>query len=169
MGFLAGLKAFTAAVLGGIGNIYGAMLGGLVLGLAEALATAYIANIPGMDSSAAGLGIVWAFVLLILVLLVGHKACSANASRTGRETMTAQHHRNTPAPARTAATAAARPAARDRGRALVLLGGVATVVSGFLSWTWTATSPATSPSTATPAASRSSPSSAASSPVFPAC
>jgi branched-chain amino acid transport system permease protein len=71
MGFQAGLKAFTAAVLGGIGNIYGAMLGGLVLGLAEALATAYIANIPGMQQlGGSGWASVWAFVLLILVLLL---------------------------------------------------------------------------------------------------
>jgi branched-chain amino acid transport system permease protein len=70
MGFIAGLKAFTAAVLGGIGNIYGAMLGGLVLGLAEAMATAYIANIPGMQQlGGGGWAAVWAFVLLILVLL----------------------------------------------------------------------------------------------------
>jgi branched-chain amino acid transport system permease protein len=70
MGFLAGLKAFTAAVLGGIGNIYGAMLGGLVLGLAEAMATAYIADIPGMQQlGGQGWAAVWAFVLLILVLL----------------------------------------------------------------------------------------------------
>ncbi|MER7915228.1 MULTISPECIES: branched-chain amino acid ABC transporter permease [unclassified Streptomyces] len=70
MGFLAGLKAFTAAVLGGIGNIYGAMLGGLVLGLAEAMATAYIADIPGMHQlGGQGWAPVWAFVLLILVLL----------------------------------------------------------------------------------------------------
>ena len=71
MGFQAGLKAFTAAVLGGIGNIYGAMVGGLVLGVAEALATAYIANIPGMQQlGGQGWSAVWAFVLLILVLLV---------------------------------------------------------------------------------------------------
>ncbi|MFF4752893.1 branched-chain amino acid ABC transporter permease [Streptomyces sp. NPDC002514] len=70
MGFIAGLKAFTAAVLGGIGNIYGAMLGGLVLGLAEAMATAYIADIPGMQQlGGQGWAAVWAFVLLILVLL----------------------------------------------------------------------------------------------------
>ncbi|MCU7825366.1 MULTISPECIES: branched-chain amino acid ABC transporter permease [unclassified Kitasatospora] len=71
MGFLAGLKAFTAAVLGGIGNIYGAMLGGLVLGVAEALATAYIQEIPGMHQLGGGSWAnVWAFVLLIVVLLV---------------------------------------------------------------------------------------------------
>lgn len=71
MGFIAGLKAFTAAVLGGIGNIYGAMLGGLVLGLAESLATAYIADVPGMHQLGGGSWAdVWAFVLLIVVLLV---------------------------------------------------------------------------------------------------
>ncbi|WP_030382374.1 MULTISPECIES: branched-chain amino acid ABC transporter permease [unclassified Streptomyces] len=71
MGFQAGLKAFTAAVLGGIGNIYGAMLGGLVLGVAEAMATAYIADIPGMEQlGGQGWASVWAFVLLILVLLL---------------------------------------------------------------------------------------------------
>ena len=42
MGFLAGLKAFTAAVLGGIGNIDGAVVGGLVLGVIEVMATTYI-------------------------------------------------------------------------------------------------------------------------------
>ena len=51
MGFLAGLKAFTAAVLGGIGNINGAVLGGFVLGIVEAMATQYM---PG--PSAAGPG-----------------------------------------------------------------------------------------------------------------
>ncbi|MHC0433801.1 branched-chain amino acid ABC transporter permease [Streptomyces sp. O3] len=71
MGFIAGLKAFTAAVLGGIGNIYGAMIGGLVLGFAEALATAYVEFIPGMSQLGGGVWKdVWAFVLLILVLLV---------------------------------------------------------------------------------------------------
>ncbi|MFF1902225.1 branched-chain amino acid ABC transporter permease [Kitasatospora sp. NPDC058218] len=71
MGFILGLKAFTAAVLGGIGNIYGAMLGGVALGLAEALATGYIQHLPGMHLFGGGAWKdVWAFVLLILVLLV---------------------------------------------------------------------------------------------------
>jgi len=70
MGFLLGLKAFTAAVLGGIGNIYGAMIGGVVLGVAETLTTAYVADIPGMDKfGSQSWADVWAFVLLILVLL----------------------------------------------------------------------------------------------------
>lgn len=42
MGFVIGLKAFTAAVIGGIGNLYGAMLGGLVLGLLESLGTHFL-------------------------------------------------------------------------------------------------------------------------------
>jgi branched-chain amino acid transport system permease protein len=70
MGFLMGLKAFTAAVLGGIGNIYGAMLGGVVLGVAETLASAYIDEIPGMQQlGGQSWANVWAFCLLILVLL----------------------------------------------------------------------------------------------------
>ncbi|MFM9559335.1 branched-chain amino acid ABC transporter permease, partial [Streptomyces caniscabiei] len=53
------------------GNIYGAMLGGLVLGVAEALSTAYISDIPGMEQfGSQSWANVWAFVLLILVLLV---------------------------------------------------------------------------------------------------
>jgi branched-chain amino acid transport system permease protein len=44
MGFQAGLKAFTAAVIGGIGNIPGAMLGGFAVGLAESLAQGYVSS-----------------------------------------------------------------------------------------------------------------------------
>ena len=44
MGFLAGLKGFTAAVVGGIGSIPGAMLGGMVIGLAEAFSTGYLSS-----------------------------------------------------------------------------------------------------------------------------
>jgi branched-chain amino acid transport system permease protein len=65
MGFLAGLKAFTAAVLGGIGNINGAVVGGLVLGVVESMATAFV---PGTFGGSAWKD-VWAFVLLILVLV----------------------------------------------------------------------------------------------------
>ncbi|MBM7800221.1 branched-chain amino acid transport system permease protein [Microlunatus panaciterrae] len=65
MGFLAGLKAFTAAVLGGIGNINGAVVGGLVLGVIESMATAFI---PGQFGGSAWKD-VWAFALLILVLV----------------------------------------------------------------------------------------------------
>ena len=61
MGFTAGFKAFTAAVLGGIGNLRGAMLGGIVLGVAESLALAFIST-TYKD--------VIALVLLILILLI---------------------------------------------------------------------------------------------------
>ena len=44
MGFEAGLKAFTAAVVGGIGNLPGAVVGGLVIGLAESFATGYVSS-----------------------------------------------------------------------------------------------------------------------------
>lgn len=60
IGFLAGLKAFTAAVLGGIGSIPGAMLGGLILGVAESMASGYLS---------AEYKDVVSFGLLILILL----------------------------------------------------------------------------------------------------
>lgn len=65
IGFLAGLKAFTAAVLGGIGNIQGAVVGGLVLGVAESMAVQFI---PGQFGGSPWKD-VWAFALLILVLV----------------------------------------------------------------------------------------------------
>jgi branched-chain amino acid transport system permease protein len=44
IGFIAGLKAFTAAVVGGIGSLPGAVLGGFVIGLAEAFITGYVSS-----------------------------------------------------------------------------------------------------------------------------
>jgi branched-chain amino acid transport system permease protein len=67
MGFLPGLKAFTAAVLGGIGNLAGAMVGGLLLGLVEALGAGYLGTLTGgvLGSHYAD---IFAFLVLILVL-----------------------------------------------------------------------------------------------------
>ena len=68
MGFLLGLKAFTAAVLGGIGNIAGAMLGGLLLGVIEALGAGYIGDLTG-GVFGSNYQDVFAFFILILVLI----------------------------------------------------------------------------------------------------
>jgi branched-chain amino acid transport system permease protein len=70
MGFSAGLKAFTAAVLGGIGNVYGAMVGGVVLGVAEQLSTGILAHYHATQQWGTAWQDVWAFVLLIIVLLI---------------------------------------------------------------------------------------------------
>ncbi|HEU4622110.1 MAG TPA: branched-chain amino acid ABC transporter permease [Burkholderiaceae bacterium] len=67
MGFLPGLKAFTAAVLGGIGNIYGAMVGGLLLGLIETFGAGYLGPLTG-GVLGAHYQDIFAFIVLILVL-----------------------------------------------------------------------------------------------------
>jgi branched-chain amino acid transport system permease protein len=61
IGYIAGIKAFTAAVLGGIGSIRGAMFGGILLGLVESLGASYISS-EYKDA--------YAFILLIIILLV---------------------------------------------------------------------------------------------------
>ncbi|GIL05249.1 branched-chain amino acid ABC transporter permease [Betaproteobacteria bacterium PRO7] len=69
MGFLPGLKAFTAAVLGGIGNIPGAMVGGLLLGLIEALGAGYIGQLTG-GVLGSHYQDVFAFIVLCAVLIL---------------------------------------------------------------------------------------------------
>lgn len=61
MGFMAGLKAFAAAVLGGIGSLPGALLGGLLVGVSESMAATFLGS-TYRDSIA--------FIILILVLLL---------------------------------------------------------------------------------------------------
>lgn len=69
MGFLPGIKAFTAAVLGGIGNLKGAMLGGVLLGLIESLGTGYMGELTnGVFGS--NYQDVFAFLVLIAVLVL---------------------------------------------------------------------------------------------------
>lgn len=63
MGIMPGLKAFAAAVLGGIGDVAGAAIGGLVLGVSEVLIVAFFPSLAGYKDA-------FAFLLLILVLLV---------------------------------------------------------------------------------------------------
>jgi branched-chain amino acid transport system permease protein len=68
MGFMLGLKAFTAAVLGGIGNLAGAMAGGVLLGLIEALGAGYIGDLTG-GFLGSHYQDIFAFVVLIVVLM----------------------------------------------------------------------------------------------------
>ena len=68
MGFMLGLKAFTAAVLGGIGNLGGAVLGGLLLGLIESIGAGYIGQLTG-GFLGSHYQDVFAFVVLIVVLV----------------------------------------------------------------------------------------------------
>ncbi|MBW7908067.1 MAG: branched-chain amino acid ABC transporter permease [Kiritimatiellae bacterium] len=68
VGFVPGIKAFTAAVLGGIGNIYGAMLGGLVLGTIETLGGTYLFFLTGGALGNEYKDIL-AFIILVLLLL----------------------------------------------------------------------------------------------------
>jgi branched-chain amino acid transport system permease protein len=67
MGFLPGLKAFTAAVFGGIGNLAGAMVGGVLLGLIEALGAGYIGALTG-GVLGSHYQDIFAFIVLVLVL-----------------------------------------------------------------------------------------------------
>ncbi len=69
MGFMLGLKAFTAAVLGGIGNLRGAMLGGVLLGLIESLGAGYIGDLSG-GFLGSHYQDVFAFFVLIAVLVL---------------------------------------------------------------------------------------------------
>ena len=77
MGLLPGLKAFVAAVLGGIGNIPGAMVGGLLLGVVETMVSAYLSS-TYRDAIA--------FVILIAILL--YRPTGLFGTRPGREGMT---------------------------------------------------------------------------------
>ncbi|MCR5885898.1 branched-chain amino acid ABC transporter permease [Rhizobacter sp. J219] len=67
MGFLPGLKAFTAAVFGGIGNLAGAMVGGVLLGIIEAMGAGYIGDVTG-GVLGSHYQDIFAFIVLILVL-----------------------------------------------------------------------------------------------------
>ena len=79
MGFNAGLKAFTAAVLGGIGNIYGAMIGGILLGLFEGIGAGYISS---MYRDA------FAFGVLIMVLIFRPEGLLGEIGKSKRQDKT---------------------------------------------------------------------------------
>ncbi len=67
MGFLPGLKAFTAAVFGGIGNLAGAVVGGMLLGLIESIGSGYIGALTG-GALGSHYTDIFAFIVLIVVL-----------------------------------------------------------------------------------------------------
>ena len=67
MGFLPGLKAFTAAVFGGIGNLAGAVVGALILGLIESIGAGYIGELTG-GVLGSHYSDIFAFIVLIIVL-----------------------------------------------------------------------------------------------------
>ena len=67
MGFLPGLKAFTAAVFGGIGNLAGAVVGAILLGLIEAIGAGYIGALTG-GVLGSHYSVIFAFIVLIVVL-----------------------------------------------------------------------------------------------------
>jgi branched-chain amino acid transport system permease protein len=81
-GFVPGMKAFTAAVLGGIGNLPGAVLGGLVLGIMEALAASYL-SIATDGAFGAEYKDVFAFAVLILILIFRPRGLMGEAVREG--------------------------------------------------------------------------------------
>ncbi|SNS56784.1 branched-chain amino acid transport system permease protein [Anaerovirgula multivorans] len=72
MGFTSGLKAFVAAVIGGIGSIPGAMIGGIIMGIAETLGAAYISS---------GYRDAIAFIILIFILLVRPSGILGNSAK----------------------------------------------------------------------------------------
>ena len=82
-GFVPGMKAFTAAVLGGIGNIPGAMLGGMMLGLLEAFAASYLSIMTDGAFGAEYKDVV-AFLVLILILIFRPKGLLGETVREGK-------------------------------------------------------------------------------------
>jgi branched-chain amino acid transport system permease protein len=82
-GFIPGLKAFTAAVLGGIGNIPGAMMGGMLLGLLEAFAASYLSLLTDGAFGAEYKDVV-AFLVLISILIFRPKGLLGEAVRESK-------------------------------------------------------------------------------------
>ena len=67
MGFLPGLKAFTAAVFGGIGNLAGAVVGGILLGLIESIGAGYIGVLTG---GVLGIHDTDIFAVIVLIIML---------------------------------------------------------------------------------------------------
>ena len=82
-GFIPGMKAFTAAVLGGIGNIPGAMVGGMMLGLLEAFAASYLSLMTDGAFGAEYKDVV-AFLVLILILIFRPKGLLGETVRESK-------------------------------------------------------------------------------------